>query len=213
MSSRRLLLVAASGFLALTALLVVGLVLASRTSGDGRSSPDGSAYAGSAPPGGISLPGFALRDERGVLVRSDALRGKVVLLTFLSSPCSDVCPLLGEIVARAVERLTPAEQGRVAALGLSVNPRADTETARRRFVDVHRAQGRLRYLSGPTAELYPLWRELGVLAVVTSGDADVHSAPVRLYDAAGTWVDTLNAKADLTVDSLVHDLRVAIAAG
>lgn len=210
MSPRRLALLAASGLLLLGALLVVVLVLSRPGGGTGTAAAP-SAYLGAVPPGGIALPAFALRDERGLVVRSQSLRGQVVLVTFLSTPCTDACPLIGEIVARAVGRLTPQERSRVAALGISVNPRADTATARRAFLTVHRARGRLRYLSGDNGELVPLWKELGVLAVAVAGSDDVHSAPVRLYDARGIWVDTLSPRADLTVDALVHDLRAALA--
>ena len=212
MSRHRLVLVSLTGLLGLSALVALALALVGPGRGDPQASPS-SPYTGSTPPDGITLPSFALRDERGALVSSQSVQGKVVLLTFLSAPCREACPLLGEITARALDELAPAERRRVTALGLSVNPRADTPAARRAFLARHRAEGRLRYLSGTSDELFPLWRELGVLAVAASGDADVHSAPLRLYGAGGTWVATLNPGVDLTVDNLVHDLRVALAAG
>jgi hypothetical protein len=49
-----------------------------------------------------------------------------------------------------------------------------------------------------------------VLAVAPGGNANVHSAPVRIYDPRGTWVSTLAAGVDLTPANLAHDVRSAL---
>src|SRR5215211_7941530 len=51
---------------AVVASVAAALVLARDEGGD--------AYRGSEPPGGLALPHFSLRDERGVRVDSDSLR-------------------------------------------------------------------------------------------------------------------------------------------
>lgn len=40
--------------------------------------------------------------------------------------------------------------------------------------------------------------------------ADMHSAPVRIYDRDGLWVSTLHARADLTPENLAHDIEAAL---
>ena len=47
-----------------------------------------------------AAPRFRLRDARGGVVDSDALRGRPYVLTFLFTDCRDVCPLIGSETPR-----------------------------------------------------------------------------------------------------------------
>lgn len=167
-------------------------------------------FRGSSPPSGTELPRFALRDHRGALVRREALRGKVVLVTFLETRCREACPVIAATVRDALALLPRAERGEVVAVAISVHPRDDTPASVRRFLATHRVTGRLHYLIGSEAELRPVWRAFQVLSALETGDADVHSAPVRVFDTQGTWVSTLHSGADLTADNLAHDARAAL---
>jgi hypothetical protein len=55
-----------------------------------------------------------------------------------------------------------------------------------------------------------VWKAFHVLSALDSGDADTHSAPVRVFDPEGEWVATLHAGADLTPGNLAHDVREAL---
>lgn len=43
-----------------------------------------------------------------------------------------------------------------------------------------------------------------------TGNADTHSADVRVFDRNGKWVATLHAGADLTPANLAHDITTAL---
>lgn len=169
-------------------------------------------FLGSRPPAGLRAPDFALRDQSGALVRMRDLRGKVVLLTFLDTRCRDACPIIGEQMRAALAGLAPEERRRVEALAISVNPTNDTPEAVRAYLSRHRLVGGLRYLTGSERELRPVWEAFYVIASLDTGDADVHSAPVRIFDPRGIWVSTLRPEADLTPASLRNDVRAALAA-
>jgi protein SCO1/2 len=164
-------------------------------------------FVGSQPPVRISLPGFALRDHTGRLVRSRDLRGKVAVVTFLETKCREACPIIAERLRAAAGELSRDD---VAFVAISTHPGDDTPASVAAFLRRHRAGGVLRYLIGTEAELRPVWRSFQVLAAIDSGSADVHSAPVRIYDAEGTWRSTLHAGADLTAANLVSDVRAAL---
>lgn len=174
--------------------------------------PSRSRYLGSRPPAGLVAPDFALRDQAGALVRMRDLRGKVVLLTFLDTRCTDACPIIGEQIRAALARLSAEERRRVEALAISVNPRNDTPGAVRAYVRRHRLEGGLHYLTGSARELRPVWQAFYVIASLDTGDANVHSAPVRIFDPRGVWVSTLRPEGDLTPASLVNDVRAALGA-
>jgi hypothetical protein len=80
----------------------------------------------------------------------------------------------------------------------------------RSFLRRHRVAGILRYLVGTESELRPVWDAFHVLPSVDTGDDEIHSAPVRLFDREGVWVATLHAGVDLTPANLAHDVRVAL---
>ncbi|MGH3039049.1 MAG: hypothetical protein ACRDLZ_06530 [Gaiellaceae bacterium] len=55
-----------------------------------------------------------------------------------------------------------------------------------------------------------MWEDFQIAPSLDTGVDTLHSAPVRIFDRGGTWVSTLHAGPDLTVENLVHDLRVAL---
>jgi len=174
---------------------------------DGESQP---AFRGSEPPEGINSPEFALRDHRGKLVRMRDLRGKAVAVTFLDSQCREACPVIATQVRRALELLSRSDRPQAVAVAITTDPHGDTRASVESFLRRHRAQGKLRYLIGSEAELRPVWRAFQVASSLDSGDSDVHSAPVRVFDGDGEWVSTLHAGADLTAANLAHDLSTAL---
>lgn len=191
------------------ALVVAGVVaLASRST---ETVQDG--YRGSEPPAVIGMVDFVLRDEAGKVVRASELRGKAVALTFLDTQCRETCPVVAGPIADGLDRLTAESRTSVAAVAISTDPAGDTRASRRAFLRRHGAQGKLRYLSGPLATLKPVWNGFMILSSHDSGDDEVHSAPVRIYDPQGKWVSSLHAGVDLTPANLAHDLRRALREG
>lgn len=200
-STRTVVMLAAVGALALAGGIAA---LASREGGTDEP------YRGGAPPKGIELPSFQLRSYRGDRVSSRSLAGRVVLLTVLDSQCTEACPILASVTARALDRLAPSERAQVRAVAITADPSEDTAASVRRFLSSQRAEGRLDYLLGTERELRPLWNALQVLPSLDTGRDTVHSAPLRIYDRDGTWVATLHAGADLSQENLIHDIRTAL---
>jgi protein SCO1/2 len=189
------------------ALLAVG--------GDSQSSPvaprnAGGPYRGSEPPGLIRLPRFSLTNYDGRVVRSDELRGKVVLITFLDSQCDESCPILASQIAQGVKRLSRRERGELVAVAITTDPVEDTPTSVRDFLGKQGALGTLLYLTGPEAEMTALWKRFKILSSQESGEDTLHSAPLRVYNRELVWVATLHAGVDLTPENIVHDVRVAL---
>jgi cytochrome oxidase Cu insertion factor (SCO1/SenC/PrrC family) len=206
----RLVVAAAVGVVVLVAVGVALLLGRDDASSIG---PAGGPFRGSEPPASLTMPVFSLRDHRGVPVRSRELRGRVTLLTFLDSQCTESCPLIAGEVAGAIDALSPAERRDVVAIAISTDPREDTPQSVERFLRNRHALGRLRYLVAPAATLPKLWKEFQILSSVESGNDSLHSAPVRVYGRDGTWLATLHAGADLNRRNLLHDIRLALSRG
>ena len=184
--------------------LAVGIVLARD------STPAEGAFTGSIPPEGIALPSFDLPDVDGGRLSSDELGGKVALVTFLDSQCTDACPIVAAQLADGLAQLTPEEREQVVALAISTDPEEDTPEAVRALLEPQGALGAIRYLVGPVEVLRPLWAEFAIATTLDSGDDSLHSAPVRIYDRDGIWVSTLRPRADLTPGNVAHDVRAAL---
>jgi cytochrome oxidase Cu insertion factor (SCO1/SenC/PrrC family) len=210
MSGRILTALAVS--LALAVAGAVGLLLQGRAE-SGFSAPSPGAYRGSEPPGVNRLPRFTLPRIGGGIVRSVDLGGRVVLTTFVDSDCKETCPIIIGILGRALPQLSLREHRQVSALAMSVNPAGDTGAHVRRFLAERGALGQLDYLVAPVAKMKRVWKHFHVLSAAESGNPNLHSADVRIFDRRGRWVSTLNAGADLSVANLLHDIRQALKGG
>lgn len=131
-------------------------------------------------------PTFTLTDQLERPVRSDDLRGRVVVANFIYTNCPDICPLLSLRMQALQERLR--EEGLlgegVQLLSFTVDPGRDTPPVLRTYAERHRADpDAWRFLTGPEDELVPMIVEgfhLGVDALppkqtATSHDGDEHA--------------------------------------
>ena len=141
-------------------------------------------YHGRRVQGGAVATDFALRDQRGRMVQLSALRGRIVVLTFLYTHCVDVCPLIAGNVDRAVRSLAPRSRD-VVVLAVSVDPDHDTPGAVRRFVAEHRLSRSFHYLTGPLDELRPIWQAYNLLIEPGSAGRVAHSAYILVLNRSG----------------------------
>ena len=203
----------AAGSVILAGATAAALLIATSTSSGtgGFEAPSSGPYRGSEPPGINKLPAFALpRYDGSGVVRSKDMHGHVVVATFVDSSCRASCPIILGVLGRALRQLSPSEHRQIVAFAISVDPRVDTPIHVRRFLTDRGALGELDYLVAPVARMKPIWQRFHVLSAAQTGNADLHSADVRIFDRKGVWVSTLNAGADLSVPNVVHDIRQAM---
>jgi protein SCO1 len=167
-------------------------------------------YRGGTPPPGIHIPVFSLRSYRGNIVRPGQLGGKVVLVTFLDTKCTEKCPIITSQIAAALPLLPDSARRQVLALAISVDPRVDSPRSVRRFLRRRHAVGKLDFLLGSVARLRPVWDAFHIVPAADTGNADIHSADARVFDRRGIWVTTLHPGVDLTPRNLAHDLLTAL---
>jgi protein SCO1 len=154
-------------------------------------------------------PAFVLTDQHGRTVRLAALRGKVVLLTFLYTNCPDLCPLTASNLNTTLRRLGPRRSD-VEVLAVSVDPVGDTPQAVRSFVRAHRLLPQFHYLTGRQPTLERVWREYKVTAVRNGKDAKVdHTLYTLLVDRGGTARVLFDAQAG--ANAITHDVRLLLA--
>jgi protein SCO1 len=201
--------------LALGLVALVGAVIVQATKETERNRPvpapsRAGSYRGGTPPPGVHVPKFSLRSYRGNIVRTGDLGGKVVLLTFLDTECTDKCPIIASQIGAAISLLPDSARRDVAALAVSVDPAVDSPRTVRPFLRRRHALGKLDFLLGSVSELRPVWHAFHIVPAADTGDADIHSADARVFDRRGIWVTTFHPGVDLTPRNLAHDLLTAL---
>jgi cytochrome oxidase Cu insertion factor (SCO1/SenC/PrrC family) len=99
-------------------------------------------------------PDFTLLDQAGASVSLSALRGQVVLLTFMDPQCTNLCPIVGQEIS-AVEAALPATVKPV-LLVVSVAPNRSAADVGKFTSHVTWHQG-WHWLLGDQAQLQAVW--------------------------------------------------------
>jgi len=173
------------------ALIAVAVAAVTRLqSGSGQSVLAASGAAsvqagGGFPINGKRAPGFTLTDQFGQAVSLSSLRGHEVVMAFIDTRCTTVCPLTAAILRNALHRIGPAAAAHVDLLAINANPTAT------RVSDVYgfsKANGMVRqwkYLTGTPAELKAVYHAYQVYVCVTHSGQVIHDAAVYVIDPSG----------------------------
>jgi protein SCO1/2 len=122
-----------------------------------------SGFDGALLPGDVTAPDFTLTDQHRRRVSLGQYRGRVTILTFLSSACPPTCPLVAQQIRGALDELGEAGGHPIPTLIVSADPAADTPAAVGRFLREASLTGRVEYLTGTRAQLQPIWHAYNVV--------------------------------------------------
>ena len=156
-------------------------------------------------------PAFTLtaQDERRVSLAD--LRGKVVVLTFIYTTCTDTCPLLTAKMASLQGRLGPDFARRVFFVSITVDPERDTPAVLKGYGAAHGARfDGWAFMTGTPGEIREVAKGYGIFSKKTArGDVD-HTFLTSVIDARGRLrVQYLGVRFDPT--ELLNDVRQALA--
>jgi cytochrome oxidase Cu insertion factor (SCO1/SenC/PrrC family) len=185
---------------------------AGASAGAGAGAPSASGFDGALLPASLRPREFSLTDQGGREVSLRALRGRVVILTFLYTNSKTTAPLVAQQIRGALDELEAQEaggkpaQGRPIALAISVDPAGDTPARVRAFLRASSLTGRLEYLTGTPARLRAVWHAYSVVPAAAGPIAYERSAFVLLLDRAGAPRVEFPLE-ELTPEALAHDVR------
>lgn len=179
-------------------LLLVAALIAVSLAGCG-STPGTTtmAFDGADLPAGVTAPDFTLTDQSGRRVSMGALRGNVVVLTFLSSNCR-ACTLVAQQIRGALDQLgSPAD---VRTVFISTDPRSDTRRSAAGFLARVSLTGRASFLLGSRLQLLPVW-------LAYRASAAEAAIAVLVIDRRGFQRVEFGLE-QITPESLAHDIRL-----
>lgn len=139
-----------------------------------------------------SWQGLTLQDHRQAAVHARALQGQAVLMHFVFTTCSTVCPVQVRELAEVHAALPDDVRRRVRFVSVSVDPLQDTPASLAAFA---RRMGADRagwhFVTGAPAQVHTLLDRLQVMDTRATGSRarpEDHRTSLYLYDAAGTLV-------------------------
>jgi protein SCO1/2 len=145
-------------------------------------------------------------DGRSVALRAEIDDGRPVVLAFIYTSCSAVCPLTTQALSALQDRLG-ADRDRVHLLSISIDPEQDTPSRLREYAQRFKAGPQWNYYTGSLGATQAAQRAFDVYR----GDKMSHS-PVTLVRAAPgqSWVRLDGfATADQLYAELPHPILTA----
>jgi cytochrome oxidase Cu insertion factor (SCO1/SenC/PrrC family) len=133
--------------------------------------------------GGQPVPGMRLVNQFGQPMALSQFRGKVVVLAFVDSQCTNVCPLTTVSMVEAKQLLGAAGR-QVQLLGVDANPRATSVSDVMAYSRVHAMVNQWDFLTGTPAQLLAAWRAFHIAVQIQRGAID-HTPALFVIDQRG----------------------------
>lgn len=130
-------------------------------------------------------PVFNLIDQNGQPFTLKQLQGRVVVVTFIFTSCSDSCPILTAKLVNIQSRLGP-EEPEVFFVGITVDPMHDSPRILKRYAELYSApENRFAFLTGDFKEVQKIVNSYGAY-FNQKAERDVdHTFLTSIVDQAG----------------------------
>jgi len=106
-------------------------------------------------------PDFTLTDQDGRAFRMADTRGKVVVVTFIYTHCTDLCPFV-TLKVRSARGLLGAEADKAVFIAVTTDPQRDTQEVNAAYTRAAGLAHAWRFLTGPAAAVKAVWFDYGV---------------------------------------------------
>jgi protein SCO1 len=153
-------------------------------------------------------PAFTLTNQEGKRFSLRDLRGKVAVVTFIFTTCSDACPLLTAKLVGIERKLGPADP--VVFVAITVDPLNDSPSVLKRYAEAFSAPPpHFAFLTGDFDEIQKVVRGYGVYYAPKEKGGVEHTFLTSIVDATGTLrVQYLGSRFD--PNEFLGDLRSLI---
>jgi cytochrome oxidase Cu insertion factor (SCO1/SenC/PrrC family) len=128
-------------------------------------------------------PDFRLVNQFGQPMSLSQFRGKVVMLGFEDSQCTNVCPLTTQAMVEAKQLLGPAGD-QVQLLGVDANPDFTRVADVLSYSRTHGMVNQWNFLTGSRAQLKAVWSAYHIAVQIERGQID-HTPALFVIDANG----------------------------
>jgi len=133
--------------------------------------------------GDRAAPEIRLANQFGQPMSLSQFRGKVVVLAFVDSECTTVCPLT-TVSMTAARDLLGAAGDQVQLLGVDANPAATSVRDVMAYSQAHAMVNQWDFLTGSPAQLRAVWRAYHIYVQIQAGQID-HTPALYVIDQRG----------------------------
>ena len=131
-------------------------------------------------------PEFALLNQDGNRFESTKLHGKVVVLNFIFTTCTDVCPLFTANLAQ-LQRTLKDQTGNVFFVSITTDPEVDLPKVLKSYAQRYGADFQnWAFLTGSEAQLKQVWNGFGVRVIKKGRGLVQHTSLTTVIDRQGT---------------------------
>jgi len=135
----------------------------------------------------VKAPDFTLIDQDGKRFLSTSLRGKIVVLDFIYTTCTDVCPPFTANFARLQRQLNPEHKSDVVFVSITTDPEIDSPKVFRSYAQRYGADfSNWAFLTGTETQLKEVWRGFGIRVIHKGRGLVQHDSVTTLIDRQGT---------------------------
>jgi cytochrome oxidase Cu insertion factor (SCO1/SenC/PrrC family) len=133
--------------------------------------------------GGVRAPDIRLENQFGQRMALSQFRGKAIVLAFVDSECTNVCPLTTVSMVAAKE-LLGAAGSHVQLLGVNANPDATSVADVMAYSRAHAMVNQWDFLTGTLPQLQAAWRAFHIAVQIEQGAID-HTPALFVIDPQG----------------------------
>jgi len=134
----------------------------------------------------IKAPDFTLIDQDGKRFLSTNLSGKIVVLDFIYTTCTDVCPLFTANFARLQRQLATEHRSEIVLISITTDPEIDSPKVLKAYAQRYGADfGNWAFLTGTEAQLKEVWKGFGIRVIHKGRGLVQHDSVTTLIDRQG----------------------------
>ena len=131
-------------------------------------------------------PGFTLIDQDGRRFSLSDVRGRVAVVTFIFTTCSETCPLLTAKLV-GVQRNFSKEASKIFFAAITVDPLNDTPATLRKYAQAHSADlANFAFLTGTFEQIEDIARRYAVFRKAQGNGSVDHTFLTSVIDQGGT---------------------------
>jgi protein SCO1 len=133
----------------------------------------------------IKAPEYVLLNQEGNRFDSTTLRGKVVVLNFIFTTCTDVCPLFTANLAE-LQRTLKNEQNNIFLVSITTDPEVDSPKVLKSYAQRYGADFQnWAFLTGSESQLKQIWKGFDVRVIKKGRGLVQHTSLTTVIDRQG----------------------------
>jgi cytochrome oxidase Cu insertion factor (SCO1/SenC/PrrC family) len=140
---------------------------------------------GGIPMAGHLAPDFHLTDQFGHAVTLSSFHGREVVLAFIDSRCTTLCPLTATIMYNAKARLNPPAIDHISLVAINANPVATSVADVQSWSIKHGMLHQWSFLTGTAKQLQSVYHLYGIYDQASSNGEVAHDPSIMIIDAQG----------------------------